>query len=94
MIVLLSILGGMCLIFLSVFFKSYREYKLFKRQEEYLNEELSLAQKGLRTQERYLNLIKNDPNFIEWVARRRFGFVRSDDIVFKFETSSKDISCK
>lgn len=84
----------MCLIFLSVFFKSYREYKLFKRQEEYLNEELSLAQKGLRTQERYLNLIKNDPNFIEWVARRRFGFVRSDDIVFKFETSSKDISCK
>jgi len=84
----------MCLIFLSVFFKSHREYKLFKRQEEYLKEEVDLAQKRLRAEERYLNLIKNDPHFIEWVARRRFGFVRNDDIVFKFETSLKDISYK
>lgn len=81
----------MCLVFLSIFFKSYREYKLFERQEKELKEEVMLAQKRLKSDERYLNLIKNDPQFVEWVARRRYGFVRDSDIVFKFEQPSKKI---
>ena len=36
---------------------------------------------------RNVDRLQNDPNFIESIARRELGMIRSDELIFKFKTS-------
>lgn len=80
-----TILLGVSLIFGTVWMQAYRELKAFKSKGVALAAELAQLRKHLESKEKYLRRLNEDPQYFEWVARRRLGYVYSDEIVFRFE---------
>ena len=64
--------------------KAHRESKIFKQNEKNLEEALGRAQKERNMREEYLKRFREDPEFVEWVARQRIGYASSDEIIFRF----------
>lgn len=64
--------------------KTHRESKIFEQNEKNLEEALKRAKKEVSIEEDYLKRFNEDVAFREWVARQRVGYVRSDEIVFRF----------
>ena len=48
-------------------------------------ERLAVAQQRLAEQERTLERLRTDPEFVEMVIRRRLGYARGDERIFRFE---------
>ena len=84
---LLFILSGASLYFLSGQWKSYRtlEGKLSTLQK--LNEMTVEENQGLKEE---ILLLRDDLTYIEQVARRDLGMVRKDDRVYRFVPQEKD----
>jgi cell division protein FtsB len=38
---------------------------------------------------RMIDRLQNDPSFVEDIARHELGMIRSDEIIFKFKTTSQ-----
>jgi len=36
----------------------------------------------------YLRRIRNDPHFVEWLARTRYGFSRPDDVIYHLKSTA------
>lgn len=64
--------------------QTHRESKIFKQNEKNLVDALRRAQNDIGVQEDYLKRFNQDPNFLEWVARQRIGYAKSDEIIFCF----------
>jgi cell division protein DivIC len=70
----------------SVFFlQTRREYRRLQISEERGRLRLVEAQIKLREQERILERLRNDPAYVEMVIRRRLGYARPDEMIFRFE---------
>ncbi len=85
----ICLLFGGLILFVSIGFtlmliKTHREGKIFKQNEKNLEDALRRAQNEVIIQEEYLKRFNQDPNFLEWVARQRIGYAKSDEIIFRF----------
>lgn len=67
------------------FLQTRREYKMLLASEAQSRQRLEEAQDKLREQERILDRLRNDPAYVEMVIRRRLGYAKPDEMVFRFE---------
>lgn len=79
------------LLFLSVaagsgvfFWQTRREYNHLRQSEALAKTRLAEAQEKLREQERILDRLRNDPAYVEMVIRRRLGYAKPDERIFRF----------
>ena len=69
------------------FLQTKREYQLLLRSEAESRQQLAEAQLKLREQETILERLRNDPAYVEMVIRRRLGYAKPDEMIFRFESS-------
>lgn len=67
------------------FLQTRREYKMLMTAEAQSRQRLDEVQEKLREQERILDRLRNDPAYVEMVIRRRLGYAKPDEMVFRFE---------
>ena len=67
------------------FWQTRAEYLRLKEIEAQSRERLDVAQKRLAEQERTLERLRTDPAYVEMVIRRRLGYAREDEQIFRFE---------
>lgn len=89
LLVVSGLLIGVCSVFGVILSQTYRRYDAFKSTEGRLRNELTEAQQEFHSREAYLNRLLDDPEFFEHVVRKRLGYSRSDELIFKFEESQK-----
>lgn len=65
--------------------QAHGEYSRLLRIEAASRQRLAAAEARLKEQERILDRLRNDPSYVEKVIRRRLGYVKSDEFVFRFE---------
>jgi cell division protein FtsB len=77
----------------SVFFlQTRREYRQLLKSEAESKRLLAEAQLKLREQQRILDRLRSDPAFVEMVIRRRLGYAKPDEMIFRFEsTGDRDL---
>ncbi|MBI5584620.1 MAG: septum formation initiator family protein [Deltaproteobacteria bacterium] len=80
---------------LSLFYLSLQSYQglqqiqsLAKKREIILSDNQGLNQKN-QAMYREINRLKQDPLYLEEVARKEFGLVRPDEIIFFLEEENK-----
>jgi cell division protein FtsB len=74
---------------IAVLLRPYREYRVYQMKEQDYIEKVKTAEIRLEDRKEYLELIQNDPDFLEHVVRERLGYVRDNEQVFRFETPEK-----
>lgn len=67
------------------FLQMNRELTSIRLQEEGNRRKLAEAQAKLAEQERYLARLRSDPELLEQVIRKKLGYVRSQEFVFRFD---------
>ena len=83
---------GLILLFVAVsvvsgtfFWRTQAEFRQMHEIEKQGRERLAVAQQRLAEQERTLERLRTDPEFVEMVIRRRLGYARGDERIFRFE---------
>lgn len=67
------------------FWQTRAEYMRLKQIEADSRTRLAMAEERLREQQRVLDRLRNDPGYVEMVIRRRLGYAKPDEIIFRFE---------
>lgn len=67
------------------FWQTRREYNRLLEREIRSKQRLSEAEQKLKEQEKILDRLRNDPNYVELVIRRRLGYSKPDEYIFRFE---------
>lgn len=67
------------------FWQTRREYDRLVMIEGKSKQRLVEAEQKLREQERVLERLRSDPAFVEMVIRRRLGYARPEEFIFRFE---------
>ena len=81
-------LFGAVAVYAGMFFlELHRDLNAMQAQEMRNRERLETARARLAEQEAYLERLRNDPALIEQVIRRKLGYVRDGEYVFRFEES-------
>lgn len=81
--VLLFLLIGFALFGENGLLRLYRSYQYAKSLEE----DVATLQEKNRQLEHEISLLREDPDYIERIARERLGMVRKDEIVYQFQES-------
>lgn len=68
-----------------LFVEAHAEYETLKRTQAASQARLEAAQARLREQERTLQRLKSDPQFVERVLRDRLHYARPGEVIFRFE---------
>ena len=71
------------------FLQTRREYNQLILAEAESRRQLVAAQEKLHEQERILDRLRNDPSFVEMSIRRRLGYAKPDEMIFRFESSGE-----
>ena len=66
------------------FWQTRAEYERLKRMQEASEKRLGDMEQKLAEQERVLQRLRTDPAFVEKVIRRRLGYARPDEYIFRF----------
>ena len=69
----------------SWFLEARAEYRQLKQTEATNRQVLAEAKARLQEQERILQRLRTDPTFVEKVIRKRLGFAKPDEVIFRFE---------
>ncbi|HEY4299340.1 MAG TPA: septum formation initiator family protein [Candidatus Didemnitutus sp.] len=69
------------------FLQMQHDLKALRAQESANQHHLVEAQERLATQQRYLDRLQHDPALIESIIRKKLGYVRAEEFVFRFEDS-------
>jgi cell division protein DivIC len=84
------------LIFISVavasttfFVQTRAEYLQLKEVQRVTTERLAMARTRLQEQEEILRRLREDPAYVEMVIRRRLGYAKPDEQIFRFEPSRR-----
>ncbi|AHF91619.1 Septum formation initiator [Opitutaceae bacterium TAV1] len=73
------------LVLAGVFFWQTRlEYKRHREIEAQTRQRLAEAETRLAEQEKILERLRRDPVFVEMEIRRRLGYARQDETIFRF----------
>lgn len=80
------------LLFLSVgvasglyFWEARAEYARLRAVEAQSRQRLAEVEARLAEQEKILERLRNDPVYVEKVIRRRLGYAKPDEFIFRFE---------
>lgn len=86
------IIGLYLLLFLAVgaasglyFWEAREEYNRLRQIEAASRRRLAEAEARLVEQEKILERLRNDPVYVEKVIRRRLGYAKPDEFIFRFE---------
>ena len=85
------IINLFCLLFLGLsvasgmfFWEAREEYNRLKQIEAASQRRFAEVDARLREQEKILDRLRNDPAFVEKVIRRRLGYAKPDEFIFRF----------
>lgn len=67
------------------FLQTRAEYLQLKEVQRVTAGRLAVATTKLHEQEETLRRLREDPAYIEMVIRRRLGYARADELIFRFE---------
>lgn len=67
------------------FLQMHQELTIQRAQENANRLRLEAAQARLEEQRKYLDRLQNDPALIETIIRKKLGYARKDEFVFRFE---------
>ena len=68
-----------------LFLDARHEYSRLMQVEASNRQRLSEAQERLRNQERVLDRLRNDPAYVDSVIRKKLGYAKPDEFIFRFE---------
>jgi cell division protein FtsB len=75
----LGVVGGV------YFLEARAEYERLRKVETENRRRLADAQARLRQQEQVLERMRTDPAYVEQVIRRKLGWTKPDEFIFRFE---------
>jgi cell division protein FtsB len=67
------------------FWPAWREYQQAAVAEARSRADLAKAEAELHAREKILERLRTDPAYVELIIRRRLGYTRPDEMVFKFD---------
>lgn len=67
------------------FFDAHAEYRQLKITEAATQQRLADAKRRLFEQQRELERLKSDPVYVEKVIRKRLGYARPGEFIFRYE---------
>lgn len=67
------------------FWQTRREYDRLLAIERKSKQRLAEAEQKLQEQEKVLERLRSDPAYVEMVIRRRLGYAKPDEYIFRFE---------
>jgi len=66
------------------FWQTRREYDQLLESEKASRQRLAEMQLKLNEQEKVLQRLRTDPDYVEMVIRRRLGYAKPDEYIFRF----------
>ncbi len=69
------------------FIQLHRDLTVLRAQEADNHRRLAAAEIRLREQEKYLDELRHDPALVERIIRKKLGYARAGEFVFRFEES-------
>jgi len=66
------------------FWQTRREYDQLLDSEKASKQHLAEMQAKLNEQEKILQRLRTDPDYVEMVIRRRLGYAKPDEYIFRF----------
>ena len=85
LILYLALFAGISAAAAMFFLDARKEYEKLSAIQAEDRQRLNLAEKRLREQEIVLQRLRTDPAYVEKVIRRRLGYVKPDEFIFRFE---------
>ena len=67
------------------FWQTKIEFDRLKEIERVTQERLLVAEQRLQDQQEMLRRLKEDPAYVEMVIRRRLGYAKPDELIFRFD---------
>jgi cell division protein FtsB len=67
------------------FWPAWQEYRKAVAAEARSRADLAKAEAELQAREKILDRLRTDPAYVELIIRRRLGYTRPDEMVFKFD---------
>ncbi len=67
------------------FWPAWQEYRQAAAAESRARMDLAKVEAELHAREKILDRLRTDPAYVELIIRRRLGYTRPDEMVFKFE---------
>ena len=68
-----------------LFMDARAEYNRLEQVEATNRGRLAEVQERLRSQERVLDRLRNDPAYVDRVIRKKLGYAKPDEFIFRFE---------
>lgn len=65
--------------------QTWQEYQRMEEVARITAERLRVAEERLAHQEEQLRRMREDPAYVEMVIRRRLGYAKPDELIFRFE---------
>jgi len=72
------------------FLQMHQELTAQRAQEAANRQRLESAQTRLEEQRKYLDRLQHDPALVETIIRKKLGYARADEFVFRFEDNRED----
>jgi cell division protein FtsB len=66
------------------FMQTYQELTNLQTQETETRQKLQVAEQDLREQQRMLAQLRSDPQYVESMIRRKLGYAKQGETVFRF----------
>ncbi len=67
------------------FFRTYQEYARYQQLEADSRQKLAQAMQRLKVQERVLERLRTDPDYVEKVIRQQLRYAKPSELIFRFE---------
>jgi cell division protein DivIC len=68
-----------------LFVDARHEYERLERIESTNRQKLAQAQGRLKDQEKVLERLRNDPAYVDKVIRKKLGYAKPDEFIYRFE---------
>jgi cell division protein FtsB len=66
------------------FMQTYQQLTNLQTQESESRQRLQMAEQELKEQERMLTQLRSDPQYVESMIRRKLGYAKQGETVFRF----------
>lgn len=83
--IFMALFAGIVLCAGVFFLQMHQELTAQRAQEAANRRRLEAAQARLEAQRKYLDRLQHDPALIETIIRKKLGYARPDEFVFRFE---------
>jgi cell division protein FtsB len=85
LILYLALFAGIGAAAVMFFLDAHKEYVRLSAIQAEDRQRLNQAEERLREQEIVLQRLRTDPAYVERVIRRRLGYAKPDEFIFRFE---------